>query len=135
MTHPIPPAVARLSPLLLLVLFTLLPYGWFAQHWPWLDAVASWLFATEAAHAVGHALSFGALGAALLTVFPALCARPGLYLAIVLAVALGQEGLQLLYKGRGVIVNDMTDLGTDMVAAVVVLALMRAAARNRPEAL
>lgn len=124
------PTLARLSPLLALLALALVPYGWLTELSPPFRAVMYWVFATEAAHAVGHTLIFLAVGAALLAVFPGLLRRPGRYLSIVLLVAVAQEGLQLLYKGRGVIRNDLTDIAIDMVAAGLVLALARAAARG-----
>lgn len=130
MTQRITSTITRLWPLLALVVFALVPYGWIAEANPWLQPIIYGLFATEAAHAVGHALIFAAVGVALLAVFPSLLARPWAYLALILGVALGQEGLQLLYKGRGVILNDITDIGIDLTAAGVVFALARAAVRR-----
>jgi hypothetical protein len=121
---------ARLAPLVALLIIILLPYGWIAEHLAWLDAVVELLFATEAAHAAGHTLIFAAVGAALLGIFPALLARPWLYFGLILVVALAQEGLQLLTKGRGIVLNDVTDIGTDLVAAGVSFALARLAARQ-----
>ena len=121
----------HVGPLLALVVFTLFPYGWLAELWPWADQIATFLFATEAAHAVGHALIFACVGAAMLAVFPALRRQPWRYLALILVVAVAQEGFQLLYKGRGVVLNDLTDIGTDLVAAGVVFALVRASLAQR----
>lgn len=131
MTDRITAVAARLWPLFALVAFALVPYGWIAEKNPWFKQIVYRVFATEAAHAVGHSLIFIALGAALLAVFPMLAARPWLYFGIILALAVGQEGLQLLYKGRGLILNDLTDIGIDLTAAYVVLALARAAAARR----
>lgn len=114
-----------------LVALALFPFGWLAEISSVAHLVGDTLFPNEVAHAVGHSLMFGALGAALLTFFPALRRRPALYLAIILSVALGQEGFQLLYKGRGVVLNDLTDIGTDLVAAGVVMALWYNLGRTR----
>jgi hypothetical protein len=121
---------ARLAPLVALTLLVLLPYGWIAEHLAWLDALVELLFATEAAHALGHAVAFAAVGSALLWIFPGLLERPWGYLGLALLVALGQEGLQLITKGRGVVLNDLTDIGTDLVAAGLIFALARRAARR-----
>jgi hypothetical protein len=121
--------LARLAPLAILVIVALIPYGWIAEHWAWLDAIVELLFASEAAHAVGHTLIFAAVGATLLWIFPGLLARPWPYFGLILIVALAQEGLQLLTKSRGVVLNDLTDIGTDLVAAGLALAIARQAAR------
>jgi hypothetical protein len=121
--------LARLAPLAALMVLVLLPYGWIAEHLVWLDAIVELLFATEAAHALGHAVAFTAVGSALLWIFPGLLDRPWRYLGLALLVALGQEGLQLITKGRGVVLNDITDIGTDLVAAGLVLAIARRVAR------
>ncbi|NTU81266.1 MAG: hypothetical protein HGA45_18110 [Chloroflexales bacterium] len=111
------------APLMLVLALTLFPFGWLTKLSSQANAIADVLFPTEAAHAVGHTLIFIALGAALLAAFPALRRRPPVYMAIILSVALGQEGFQLLYKGRGVVLNDLTDIGTDLVAAGLLVAL------------
>lgn len=113
-------AYAALAALLALALF---PFGWLTKLSELAHAVARTLFPNEAAHAVGHTLLYMALGAALLAALPALRRRPGRYLGLVLLVAVAQEGLQLLYKGRPVVLNDITDIGVDLVAAGLVLAL------------
>lgn len=130
MTQRIPPSIARLSPLLALLVFALVPYGWIAEANPWVQPFIYGLFATEAAHAVGHALIFALIAAALLRVFPELHERPLRFVALILLAGAAQEALQLLYKGRGLILNDFTDLGIDLVAAGVVLAIGREARRR-----
>jgi hypothetical protein len=120
MKHSTRTPIAPLAGLLALALF---PFGWLAEVWPLFDSFTELLFASEAAHAVGHSLIFALIGLALLLSFPALRRRPWLYLLVILAVGLGQEGFQLLYKARPVVLNDVTDLATDLVAAGVVWAL------------
>jgi len=121
----------RFGPLLALVVFALIPYGWLAELWPWAEQIGTFLFATETAHAVGHALIFACVGAAMLAVFPTLRRQPWRYLALIFVVAIAQEGFQLPYKGRGVVLNDFTDIGTDLVAAGVVFALAWASVAQR----
>lgn len=133
MTQRITPTLRRISPLLALVALTLVPYGWLAQELPWLQPLVYGTFDTEEARAVGHTLIFLVIGAALLRLFPALAGRPGLYLGLILLIGVGQEAFQLLYKGRGLAVNDFTDLGIDLVAASLALALARAARRKTRE--
>jgi hypothetical protein len=131
MTPRITSTLVRLRPLVALLVFALIPYGWIAEANPWMQPFLYTLFATEAAHAVGHSLIFAAVGWALLACFPGLLARPWRYLLLILIVALAQEGLQLAYKGRGIIVNDLTDIGIDLVAAAAVFALARRVAAAR----
>ncbi len=120
-----------------LLAFALFPFGWLTKYSDFADRLIDTLFPNEAAHAVGHSLLFLAIGAALLAVFPALRRRPGRYFGLVLLVAVAQEGLQLLYKRRPVVINDITDIGVDLVAAGVMFALwymwMRAAGRAAAE--
>jgi hypothetical protein len=125
-SKPALPALIRSGSLLILIGLAVVPYAWLGQQWPWLGRLLVSLFASEAAHALGHAAIFTALGVAMLGSLPGLRARAWPYVALILAVALAQEGFQLLVKGRGVILNDLTDIGTDLVAAGVVFALARA---------
>jgi hypothetical protein len=126
------------APLAALIILALFPVGWLTHLSDVADSIAGLLFPNEAAHAVGHSLLFGAIGAALLAAFPPLRRRPALYFGLILAVALGQEAFQLLYKQRPVVLNDVTDIGTDLVAAGVVMALWynwsRARHSGRPAA-
>lgn len=111
------------APLIALLAFALFPFGWLTQLWATADLVGDTLFPNEVAHAVGHAAIFMAIGATLLLVFPGLRRRPLPYFGLVLFIALTQEGIQLIYKQRGVVLNDITDIGTDLVAAALVFAL------------
>lgn len=132
MTQRFTTALLRVSPLLVLVVLTLVPYGWIAEHSPLVRRLVYGLFSSEAAHWVAHALTFAAIGAAMLVRFPRLLGRPWVYLGLILLIALGQEGLQLIYKGRGVIANDIFDIGLDLAAAFGTFALGRyAVARGR----
>lgn len=131
MTQRITTTLARRRILLALLVFALIPYGWLAEQNPWMQPLLYSLFATEAAHAVGHSLIFAAVGWALLACFPGLRAHPWRYLGLILLVALAQEALQLGYKGRGIIMNDFTDVGIDLVAAGTVWALARRVAAER----
>lgn len=126
--------IRHYAPLAALLALALFPVGWLAQLSSLANRLGGVLFPNEAAHAVGHSLLFMAIGLALLVAFPPLRRRPLSYLGIILAVAIGQESFQLLYKGRGVVLNDLTDIGTDLVAAGLVIALWysRAGDSRRP---
>ncbi|HMQ34970.1 MAG TPA: hypothetical protein PKD53_29905 [Chloroflexaceae bacterium] len=111
------------APLAALLAFAVFPFGWLTKISDGAYAVAKVLFPNEAAHAVGHALLFTAVGAALLAAFPALRRRPGRYFGLVLLVAVAQEGMQLLYKRRPVMINELADIAIDLAAAGLVFAL------------
>lgn len=113
----------RLRLLLLLPLamlaVVLFPFGWLTLHWPAFATFMGVLFTGWLSHAIGHTILFVGLGLALLVALPGLRRRPWLYAGLILIAALGQEGFQLLYKGRGVNLNDLNDLVIDMVAAAI----------------
>jgi hypothetical protein len=54
--------------------------------------------------------------AALRTV-PGLRGRPATYAALILCVALGQEGFQMLYKGQLYLGDTLGDIMVDLIAA------------------
>lgn len=121
--------LVRLSPLVALLALALFPYGWLTTLSPQVYNFMEWLFATEFAHGVGHAAIFLTVGWALLTVFPALQRRPGLYAALILVVGLLQEGFQLLYKQRNPAFDDVRDLLVDGVAAALAFVIVGRLAR------
>src|SRR5689334_21398914 len=102
--------VMRLWPLLMLGGLVLFPFGWLGEVWPPFGRVLDWVFATNREHAASHAIMFGLLGLVLLSVFPFLQARIGLYLRAMLAAGIGQEMFQLLYKARPLVFDDFRDL-------------------------
>ena len=115
----------RLWPLPALGALVLFPFGWLGEQWPPFGHLLDWLFATNRAHAVGHAILFFLLGLALLSVFPRWQARLGLYMAVMLAAGIGQESFQLLYKGRPLAFDDFRDLVVDLTAALVAFVIVR----------
>jgi hypothetical protein len=117
--------VKRLWPLLALGGLVLFPFGWLGEVWPPFGRVLDWGFATKREHAVGHSIMFGLLGLLLLTVFPLLQARLGLYLGAILAAGIGQETFQLLYKNRPLVFDDFRDLAVDLTAALLVFLAVR----------
>jgi hypothetical protein len=124
----------RLWPLLALGALVLFPFGWLGEQWPPLGHVLDAIFATNREHALGHATLFFLLGLALLSVFPRLQARLGLYIAAMLAAGIGQEAFQLLYKGRPLAFDDFRDLVVDLTAALgafLALRLWRQVAQRR----
>jgi hypothetical protein len=117
--------VTRLWPLLVLGGLVLFPFGWLGEVWPPFGRVLDWVFATNREHAAGHSIMFALLGLVLLTVFPFLQARLGLYLGAILAAGVGQETFQLLYKARPLVFDDFRDLAVDLTAALLVFLAVR----------
>jgi glycopeptide antibiotics resistance protein len=106
-------------PLAFLALF---PVGWLGEVYrPFGDALGG-LNSVEA-HAIGHIGIFFVLGVALLAALPALRRRPLLFFAIMLLVALGQEGFQLMYKQRPLVFDELRDLVTDVIGMVAAWAV------------
>src|SRR6266542_3251839 len=81
----------RLAPLLVLLAFTLFPFGWLGELWPAFGRGLDLVFSNDGRHAIGHAALFCLLGAAALAVLPRLHARPVRYLGVLLLVGVGQE--------------------------------------------
>lgn len=123
----------RANLLLLLVALlagALFPFGWLADQWP---AFGDWVytvFPNDAAHWVGHAAIFAALGLAALKIWPALLRHPARYAALILACALAQELMQRSYKGLRINRDDLLDLCVDVAAAGAVFVLARVRARR-----
>ncbi|MBC8160353.1 MAG: hypothetical protein H7Z42_03965, partial [Roseiflexaceae bacterium] len=115
----------RLFLFAVLLAVALFPVGWLSERWQPAGWLTNALFSTVEAHALGHAAIFAALGAAALLAFPALQRRPWQFLAIMLALAVGQEAFQLMYKQRPIVFDDIRDLGPDLIGAVVALAGVR----------
>jgi hypothetical protein len=115
----------RLWPLLALGALVLFPFGWLGEVWPSFGRALDWVFATNREHAVGHSILFCLLGLVLLSVFPMLQVRIGLYAGIMLAAGIGQEAFQLLYKARPLVFDDFRDLVVDLTAALAMFLMLR----------
>ncbi|MCG8346269.1 MAG: hypothetical protein MI924_00630 [Chloroflexales bacterium] len=119
----IPVSIVRIAPLLALLAIALFPFGWLGEIWPAFGALLSWHFDTVLAHAVGHMLIFSMLGIVLLYSFPKLLSHPLWYFGLIMLAALGQEGFQLLYKQRSLVVDDFRDLAIDLIVGGLVFAI------------
>ena len=108
------------------LLLALAPIGWLGEVWRPLGSVLDGRFNSVAAHALAHAGIFFLLGLALPAAFPAVRARPLWFFGFLLAVAIGQEGIQLLYKQRPLVFDDLRDIVTDLVGMAAAFALVRA---------
>jgi hypothetical protein len=113
--------LARLAPLLILLVLTLFPFGWLGTLWPAFGHGIDVVFSTDGRHAIGHAALFCLLGLVTLTVLPRLREMPWRYLGLMLLVGVGQEFFQMLYKGRLLLFDDSRDLLTDLAGVLVAL--------------
>ena len=108
----------------LLALTAVFPFGWLAHQWPAFHTVMYFIFRGESAHVIGHFLLMGAVGTAVLLIFPQLRRRAAVYFAIMLAFGMSQEVLQLLsYKKRPFMGADLFDIVVDLIGATIVFAL------------
>lgn len=111
----------------LLVGFALFPVEWVAVFSPTLNWVITTLFPTDTQHAIGHLGLFCTLGVFTLLTFPMLRRSPWRYLALMLAIAVGQEAFQLVFKQRGIEFDEWRDALVDLVGIVVAFVGVRAA--------
>ncbi len=103
---------------LFLIGLALFPFGWLGTEWSDFGTVINMLFATTAAHIIGHSLIFMLVGGVILLLVPALRTRPLIYMLLVLCLAVMHEGLQLIaYKQRPLLFDDFFDVGIDLLAA------------------
>ena len=103
---------------LCLVGMALFHFGWLGAEWSGFGIMINIIFATTAAHVIGHSLIFMLLGGVMLLLVPALRTRPLIYLLLVLCLAVMHEGLQLIaYKQRPLLFDDFFDVGVDLLAA------------------
>jgi hypothetical protein len=126
LTHTNRPLLA----LALVVAVTLFPWGWLTQQWPAFDRFMQLLFSEQIGHIIGHSVIFTLLGLCLLIALPAL-RRPLPYMSAILGFAIGQEFLQLIYKQRPIVADDITDLLVDLAAAALVFVIWRRISYNK----
>ena len=87
-----------LWPLLVVLAVTLFPFDSLGKVWPAYARVFDVVFASELAHEIGHTTIFLLAGLFVLLSVPLLQRRPLLYGGVMLAVGVGQETLQALFK-------------------------------------
>ncbi|HPL79982.1 MAG TPA: hypothetical protein PKY40_13315 [Burkholderiaceae bacterium] len=118
----------RIIPLLW-VAGILLPVAYIVQYWPPARQAFDWVFGPLWMHVLTHAFLFAALAylAAATLGWPLFGhARWPMVLGVlglVLAAALLQEGIQLAYKARPVMADDVLDIGVDLAGGLVGLGL------------
>lgn len=104
----------QLWPLGLILCFSLFPFGWLGERWP---RFGLWLGSTlggDLAHGIAHFGLFLMIGLTFLSLFPALRSRLGLFLILGLGLGITQEGIQLLYKQRPLVLDEFRDLMVDL---------------------
>jgi hypothetical protein len=111
--------------LLLSAFLVLFPLGWLADVWPEFGRWMGVVFATAWAHAIGHMLIFLLLGLAALAAFPALRLQPRAYFGWLCLAGLLQETLQLLYKQRPIVFDDLRDVVTDLIGLALAFLVVR----------
>jgi len=120
--HRAPPHIIPLAALLALILF---PFEWLGARWPAFGHALDNAFATETEHAIGHATLFAIFGLLVLVGFPALQWHRWRYFGLLLLAGVGQEGLQLVFKRRGLAYDDARDLLVDLLGLTIAFALVR----------
>lgn len=111
--------------MLLWLLGILLPMAWFTRFSAMYSRLFQSVFSPLWMHVLTHAFLFAVLAyllASFVTPRMSLVTRKHVtlvILALVLVVALTQEGLQLLYKSRPPGLDELFDLGVDLVGASV----------------
>ncbi|GAB4112497.1 MAG: hypothetical protein Fur005_15740 [Roseiflexaceae bacterium] len=114
-----------LWPFLLVLLIALFPYGWITRFSIPFQEFMDMIFPNVRAHEIGHTSMFFLLGSAVLLTFPQLRTRPLLFFELMLLVGIAQEGLQLAYKQRPVVIDDVRDLIPDMFGATLALGVIQ----------
>jgi hypothetical protein len=115
----------HITPLATLLALILFPFEWLGARWPALGHAIDDVFATETEHAIGHATLFAIFGLLVLTLFPALRWRMWRYFGLLFLAGVGQEGLQLAFKRRGLAYDDARDLLVDLLGLTIAFALVR----------
>ena len=109
----------------------LFPYGWLSNNWWVMRWVEDTFFEAEWSHWLGHMAMYGALGTAVLTVFPHLLNHPRRYFGFIFIIGLVQETLQLItFKHHLFTANELFDLMVDLSAAGLVFAVGKIMARK-----
>jgi hypothetical protein len=97
---------------------TLFPWGWLGKQLPSFDSLLLRMFPGALGHISGHTFIFLLLGGTLLIAVP-LLRRPLPYFLVIGGFALAQEVLQLAYKRRRILADDLLDLVVDLLAATL----------------
>lgn len=108
----------RLWPLALLLGLSLFPFGWLGERWPRFGIWLGETFRGAWGHGIAHFGIFFVIGLTLLWTFPRLRSHLGLFLLVGLALGVAQEGIQLVYKQRPLVWDELRDLVVDQLGMV-----------------
>ncbi len=114
----------------------LFPFGWLTWYSDSYRRVFDTVFGPLWAHILMHVMLYSVLACLLagllLRARSPLLSRShlGLSLLLILAIALGQEGLQLLYQGRLPGADEFLDVGVDLAGGVLGILLFWVQARK-----
>ncbi len=111
--------LGRAWPLALGLLVIVFPFGWLGEIWPAFGVALGSIFRGLWGHMAGHFLLFFMVGIVLLQSLPWLRTHFRDYLLLALGVGLVQELIQLAYKQRPVLVDDVRDVLVDLIGAGV----------------
>ena len=118
--------VLLLACLAILLAGIIAPIGWLAERSPSTGRVFDWVFHAEWMHIFMHSLLYLLLALVTCLIFRSLAHTSlrliwlaGLVLALVLAVGLLQEGMQLLTRGRAFGSPELFDLGVDLLGGLL----------------
>lgn len=113
----------RLWPLGIFLVISLFPFGWLGEQWPWFGLWLGQTLRGPLGHGIAHFSLFLLLGLLLLWFFPRLRSRLGLSLLLGLGLGIAQEGIQLLYKQRPLVWDELRDLVVDLVGMIAAYGL------------
>jgi len=124
--------ILRLLPLVLLLCLSLFPFGWLGERWPRFGIWLGQTFRGDWGHGIAHFGIFFAIGLTLLWMFPVLRSRLGILLLIGLALGIAQEGVQLIYKQRPLVWDELRDLVVDQIGMLAAYGEFRVLNRSDP---
>ncbi len=124
--------------LLFWIIAIVLPIGWLAATWQFVDTIYQLFFETEISRVLVHTAIYGSLAFLLADLLLRGLPRRRQYVLLglaILTVALGQEIGQLAWKGRAFGGPELFDLAVDSVGAMLGLTLFNQKAKQTVRAL
>ncbi len=115
----------RLWPLGILLSLCLFPFGWLGERWPRFGIWLGQTFHGPLGHGIAHFGIFLIIGLLLLGFFPRLRSQFGLFLLLGLGLGIAQEGIQLLYKQRPLVWDELRDLIVDLGGMIAAYGLFK----------
>lgn len=109
--------------MLLAAILVLFPFDWLSDAWPAFGSLFAHVFVSAREHALGHTVVFAIAGLLVLGSLPRLRRSPALYMAAMIAGAVGEEIFQALSRWRLPESGDGRDLGFDAFGFVLAYVL------------